>query len=249
MIVSQQAYVLTLKFIALRSLYALGELQLMNCDTNWLRFGPAFRQNFLRNEIMNLDDYEGHIFDCDGTITDSMPLHFMAWRKATNQFGVEFGEDRFYEMAGMPTDKIIGILAEEQNKSIDIQLATEAKEAAFMELIPQVKPIPYISKCIQSALDAEKKVSVASGGTREAVALQLDAVGLADVFSIRVTAEDTKKHKPEPDVFLKAAELMGLDPGSCVVYEDADLGIQAAKSAGMGFVDVREFHQPLRINI
>lgn len=195
-----------------------------------------------------IDNYEGHIFDCDGTLTDSMPLHFLAWQAAMERFGIEFSEDRFYAMAGMPTDKIIEILSGEQGTSVDIGKATAAKEDEFTVRIPEVKPILFIMTCVQRALDAGKKVSVASGGTRESVSLQLDAIEMADVFSIRVTAEDTERHKPEPDVFLRAAELMGVKPANCVVYEDADLGIQAAKSAGMGFVDVRKFHQPVRVN-
>ena len=196
---------------------------------------------------MKFEDYEGHIFDCDGTITDSMPLHFLAWREAMKRFGIVFSEDRFYEMAGMPTDKIIGILAAEQGKTVDIQKAATMKEDCFIERISEVKPIPFVMDSIERAIKSGKKISVASGGTRKAVNLQLVAVGLADTFEVCVTAEDTERHKPEPDVFLKAAEWMGVEPGKCCVYEDGDLGIQAANKAGMGVVDIRKFHRPIRL--
>ena len=90
-------------------------------------------------------------------------------------------------------------------------------------------------------------IGVASGGTRDAVLAQLRQIELHDTFPVIVTAEDTERHKPEPDVFLKAARLMQIEPGFCCVYEDSDLGIQAAQAAGMHWVDVRTFHSPRRI--
>ncbi len=185
------------------------------------------------------EGFEGYIFDCDGTLTDSMPLHFLSWQAAMARYGIDFPEERFYGMAGMPTDKIIEILSAEQGIQVDVAQATEEKEQGFLDRISELKPIEFTIQKVHEAIAAGKKVSVASGGTREAVRLQLEAIGMSENFEIRVCAEDTERHKPEPDVFLRAAELMGVAPEKCVVYEDADLGIQAAKAAGMAWVDVR----------
>ena len=189
---------------------------------------------------------QGYIFDCDGTLTDSMPLHYLAWNKTMSDHGIEFSEDRFYALAGMPTEKIIQLLAEEQKVSVNPLLASQQKEQAFMSLIDQLQPIePVISKA--RSLTGRSPISVASGGTREAVLAQLQQIEMCDVFQIIVTAEDTDLHKPEPDAFLKAADLMQVEPCACCVYEDSDLGIQAAEAAGMQWIDVRTFHTPRRI--
>ncbi len=177
-----------------------------------------------------------------------MPLHYVAWQNTMALHEIDFPEDRFYLMAGMPTDRIVGILSVEQGIHVDVQTAASQKERAFHKLISSLKPIQKTVDIVNSLIGTGKKIAVASGGTRESVDLQLRAIGLADVFSIRVCAEDTKRHKPDPDVFLRAAELMGVEPAECVVYEDADLGIEAAKAAGMGFVDIRDFHTPARVS-
>lgn len=177
-----------------------------------------------------------------------MPLHYVAWRETMSRHGITFSEDRFYKTAGMPTDKIIEMLAAEQHREVDVSQAAHEKEVAFQQSISRLQPIEYTLDQVNWCLKSGKKVAVASGGTRESVDLQLIAIGLADIFEVRVTAEDTVRHKPEPDVFLKAAELLGLPPKDCCVYEDSDLGIQAAQAAGMRFIDIRDYHQPARVS-
>ncbi len=191
-------------------------------------------------------DIHGYIFDCDGTLTDSMPLHYVAWHKTMQRHGIHFSEDRFYELAGVPTDKIIQLLASEQSVQIDPALASEEKEQVFLESIEQLSPIEPVVAKVKSVVN-HYPVGVASGSTREAVLAQLRQINLHNVFPVIVTAEDTKRHKPEPDVFLEAASRMQVEPSVCCVYEDSDLGIQAAEAAGMQWVDVRTFHSPRRI--
>jgi beta-phosphoglucomutase family hydrolase len=185
-------------------------------------------------------DFEGYIFDCDGTLTDSMPLHAVAWEETMKRYGISFPRERCYSMGGMPTVKIIEILAEENGKSLNAAKVAKEKEEEFFRFMDQLGPIPEVMEMVQACIKAEKKMSVASGSARHSVDLQLKQIGLDGVFEIIVAAEDTERHKPEPDVFLRAAELMHVEPKNCVVYEDADLGIQAAKCAGMAWVDVRE---------
>jgi HAD superfamily hydrolase (TIGR01549 family) len=200
------------------------------------------------NPAMPTKDYEALIFDCDGTLTDSMPVHFVAWHRTMSRYGIRFPEERFYSLGGMPTDKIIRMLANEQEISVDAHKAAIAKEDSFLELLHLLEPIQRV---VDVARHFHKKLPmvVASGGFREVIKKQITQIGCDGLFDDIVAAEDTVRHKPEPDVFLEAARRVGANPSRCLVYEDSDLGIQAARSAGMDFIDVRKFHSPKRIAV
>ncbi len=158
------------------------------------------------------------------------------------RYGIHFPEDRFYSLAGVPTDKIIELLAHEQQVVIDVPQAALEKERAFSELLPMLQPIRPVLEVAQYFRNRLPMV-VASGGMRAGVRMQLEYLGCSDWFDSIVGAEDTHRHKPFPDVFLEAARRVGVPPQQCLVYEDADLGIQAAQAAGMDFIDVRMFHR------
>ena len=191
-------------------------------------------------------DALGLIFDCDGTLTDSMPLHYIAWREVLGRHGIAFDEDRFYSLGGMPTDKIIAMLAAETGKALDPFAVAHEKEQAFLDNMHLLEEIPAITGIVRQQR-GRVKMAVASGGFRNVIQRQLQQLGLNDYFDAVVTAEDTQRHKPEPDVFLEAARRLGVAPGRCRVYEDSDLGIEAARRAGMTWVDVRSVHRPRRI--
>ena len=197
---------------------------------------------------MPTKDYEALIFDCDGTLTDSMPVHYVAWHKTMKVYGIDFPEDRFYSLGGIPTDKIIRILADEQRVEVDAHKAAIAKENAFLELLHLLEPIHYV---VEVARYFHKRLPmiVASGGFREVIKKQITLIGCDGLFDDIVSAEDTERHKPEPDVFLEAARRAGADPTRCLVYEDSDLGLQAARSAEMDYIDVRKFHSPKRLAV
>jgi beta-phosphoglucomutase family hydrolase len=184
-------------------------------------------------------EYGALIFDCDGTLTDSMPVHYQAWHAAMQKWGVDFSVSRFYELAGMPTEKIISLLAAEQAVSVNVEQATGDKEANFFVLLDQLIPIPVTVE-VARHFRGKIPIAVASGGNRESVVRQLAKIGCHDWFDAIVTSEDTVRHKPEPDVFLEAARQLGVSPEQCLVYEDSDLGIQAATAAGMDSIDVRQ---------
>ncbi len=186
------------------------------------------------------------IFDCDGTLTDSMPLHFVAWNQTMRRFGIEFPEDRFYELGGIPSDKIIRMLADEAKMSLDVLAVTQEKEQVFLDSLHQLEEIAAITSIVREN-KGKLPMAVASGGFRNIVAKQIAHIGLEGWFDTMVTAEDTARHKPEPDVFLEAARRLGVAPANCMVYEDADLGIEAARRAGMQWVDVRTLHRPRRM--
>lgn len=191
-------------------------------------------------------DIEALIFDCDGTLADTMPLHFIAWQNVLTQYGFVFDEDLFYSLGGQPTERIVTNLAKEQRIDVDVMKVTHEKESAFLDLIEQVEPINPI---VEVAHNYYRKLpmGVGSGGQREVVSMILKSLSIESIFDCVVGSEDTELHKPEPDVFLEVASRLKVDPSKCLVYEDADLGVEAARRAGMKCFDVREVHTPRRI--
>ena len=179
------------------------------------------------------------IFDCDGTLTDSMRAHYVAWREALGSYRMELDEQRFYSFSGTPSRRVIPLLAAEQGIELDFEEANRVKEAAFLESIHLLKPIEPVVR-IASEHRGKLKLAVASGGVRRLVHQQLKQIRVLDWFETIVTAEDTEKHKPDPDVFLEAARRLSLSPAVCRVYEDGEPGIEAARRAGMQCVDVRQ---------
>ncbi len=187
------------------------------------------------------EQFKGLIFDCDGTLVDSMPLHYLAWKKAMQHVGIHISQEQFYFFAGMPTVTIIETLAKEQNVVCDAQAAAEEKERLFLENIEQLEPIHSVIEIVHRE-QGRRKMAVASGGWRSVIDRSLAAVGLAGMFDAIVGADDVARGKPAPDIFLKAAECLGLNPAECLVYEDGNLGIEAATAAGMQVIDVRPWH-------
>ncbi|MFP6677987.1 MAG: HAD family phosphatase, partial [Pirellulaceae bacterium] len=179
------------------------------------------------------------IFDCDGTLTDSMYAHYVAWRDALAPFGMTLDEDRFYSFSGTPSRRVIPMLAGEQGIELDFERANLDKEEAFLKCIHLLKPLEPVVK-IAREHRGKLKMAVASGGVRRLVDRQLKQIEVIDWFQAIVTSEDTERHKPDPDVFLEAARRLHVPPELCRVYEDGDPGIEAAARAGMECVDVRQ---------
>lgn len=184
--------------------------------------------------------YGGLIFDCDGTLTHSMPLHFIAWRDTLNRHGITFTEERFYALGGMPNGKIISLLSEEQSVEVDHDQISEEKENSFLENLHQLTRIEIVCELAKRHQN-RTPISVASGGERRIVTTQLKTIKMDSVFSIVVCAEDTELHKPNPDVFLEAAKRMKVPANQCCVFEDSLLGMQAAVRADMDFIDIRKW--------
>lgn len=188
----------------------------------------------------------GLVFDCDGTLADTMPVHYKAWVKVLAGVGIPFGEARFYQLGGVPTAKIVRILSAETGVPLteqQVEGITVAKEEHFLDLLHTVTAIEPV-QAIAEAYRGKLPQAVASGGYRETITRTLQFVGMADWFDAMVCAEDVTRHKPEPDVFLEAARRLGVDPARCVVFEDTDIGLEAARRAGMVGVDVRAWLPP-----
>lgn len=184
-------------------------------------------------------DFAGYIFDCDGTLIDSMPVHYKAWDAAMRQRGLKgpLSEDLFYSLGGVPTLKVAELIAKHYGLQIDPLDVFHLKENMFVEMLPQVQ---LINPVVEFARRVSKThpTSVASGGPRVVVNQSLKLAGIADLFKAVVTADDVVHGKPAPDMFLLAAKLMGVPPEKCLVFEDAVPGFQAAHAAGMQVVHV-----------
>lgn len=187
------------------------------------------------------------IFDCDGTLADTMPIHFVAWRETMSKFGIEFPETRFYELGGVPTEEIIRLLSREQGVELDVDEASAQKESAFLRHLPTVGPVEPIL-AIAREHRGKLPMAVGSGSCRGVLHKTLKQLEIFDWFDAIVSADDTERHKPEPDVFLLGAELLGVQPEDCCVYEDTDIGLQAARAAGMQWVDVRPMYIPRNVD-
>ncbi len=180
----------------------------------------------------------GLIFDCDGTLVDTMPLHWMAWQSVCNQHGIRFEEDRFYALGGVSSTKIFGMLLEEQGLDGDPVALSKQKEESFLPFAPQVKVIEPVFEIVKEHR-GKLPMGVATGGKRVNCTAVLKAVGIFDWFDAIVTSEDVENQKPAPDVFLQAAEQIGVPASECRAYEDTDLGMSAIRAAGMEAVDIR----------
>ena len=181
--------------------------------------------------------FGAYLFDCDGTIADSMPLHFIAWKKALGEWNCEFNEKIFYAWGGMPVAEIISTLNQQQGLDMPVEAVSRRKEALYFELLPQLKAVPEVLEHI----DAEHgriPFAVVSGSTRESVTASLASLNLLDRFDTMVCAGEYTRSKPDPEAFLLAASRLGVAPQHCLVFEDTDMGIDAAKAAGMAWVKV-----------
>ena len=182
-------------------------------------------------------DFRAYIFDCDGTIVDSMPLHYIAWQEALGEWNCTFEEELFYAWGGMPTAEVVSTLNQRQGLNMPVEPVIRRKEDIYIEMLPQLKAVPEVLEHIELGF-GRVPFAVVSGSTRESVTASLTALNLLDRFETMVCAGDYKKGKPDPEGFLMAAEKLGVKPKDCVVFEDTDVGIQAAKAAGMASVKV-----------
>jgi len=181
--------------------------------------------------------FGGYIFDCDGTIADTMPLHFRAWNLALGEHGASFPEDLFYEWGGKPTSVIIGQLNERFGYTLPVEETLRRKEGFYHEMLHEVLPIEPVLE-IAKRMQGVAPMAIASGGYRHLVEGTLDALGIKGMFDAIICAEDYENGKPAPDPFLVAAQRIGVAPADCLVFEDSPTGIAAAKAAGMMYVFV-----------
>lgn len=184
-------------------------------------------------------EFAGYIFDLDGTLVDTMPLHYRAWDEAMRRVGLKcpLDEELFYSLGGVPTRRVAELIAGHYGLTIDPHAVFDHKEALFRELQTDAKLIEPVVE-IARRMSLTHPVSIASGGPRDIVRRMLELTGLAPLFEVVITPEDVEHGKPAPDMFLLAAKRMGVSPGNCLVFEDAEAGMRAAEAAGMTWVRV-----------
>jgi len=184
----------------------------------------------------------GIIFDCDGTLADTMPLHWRAWDKVARRHGLHFPEHRFYALGGVPSRDILRMLSAEQQIPLDPLAVSHEKENEYLPLLHTVRGIEEVVRVVRRNA-GRVPMAVASGGTREIITRVLSHLQILQYFEAIVTSEDVPHQKPAPDIFLEAARKIGVAPRHCLAYEDTDLGLRAIRAAGMQGVDVRHFHR------
>ena len=200
---------------------------------------PPSQSELIERMKLNLPegDFQAYLFDCDGTIADSMPLHYVAWKTTLGEWDCEFDEALFYSWGGKPVKQIIADLNTMQGLQMPVETVAVRKEGLYYRMLPQLKAVPEVLEHIE-AQHGRIPFAVVSGSGRESIVKALTVLNLLDKFDVLVGAEDYKRGKPAPDAFLLAAEKLGVQPESCLVFEDTDMGIAGATAAGMVSVKV-----------
>ena len=181
--------------------------------------------------------FKAYLFDCDGTIADSMPLHYVAWKRAFAEWNCEFSEDLFYGLGGLRAAEIINTLNQKHDLNMPAKDVSRRKEELYFESLPQLKAVPEVLEHIQAS-HGRIPFAVVSGSPRDSVIASLEILNILDRFDTLVCAGDYQKGKPDPEPFLVAAKRLGIAPEDCLVFEDTDMGIQAATAAGMTSVRI-----------
>jgi beta-phosphoglucomutase family hydrolase len=182
-------------------------------------------------------NFKAFLFDLDGTLADSMPLHYRAWLQAVTAAGGQFPEDVFYELGGVPIGRVVEILNQRFGTTMPPEATAQAKEQLYYQLLPELQPIASVVAHVH-AMHGKIPLAIVSGSPRASIEHTLKTIGLANQFDLIVGAEDYTRGKPDPEPFLTAAKLLNVAPADCLVFEDADAGIQSAKAAGMHWVRV-----------
>jgi len=185
---------------------------------------------------------KGLIFDLDGTLADTMPIHYIAWKNAAAKYGIDFTTELFAQLAGIPLYPTVEKINQIFGMTINPKEMGDLKEEEFennMHLTPEIKVVTDLVRKYHGKIS----MAVGTGGSRRLSLKSLGIIGLEGYFDILVTSEDVSHFKPHPETFVKCAELMGVAPADCEVFEDGILGIQAARTAGMMVVDVTEYYE------
>ena len=180
-------------------------------------------------------NFAAYIFDCDGTLGDTMPLHYTAWCAALKDYGCDFPEALFYELGGTTTERVVEILNDRHGCHMPVKETARYKEEIYLKGIEQIRPIEPVVAIVNEVY-GRLPIAVASGGHRHVVTRTLACLGILEKFDTVVCSEDYRHGKPHPDPFLTAAGRLGIVPERCLVFEDTNTGIEAARAAGMQWV-------------
>lgn len=182
-------------------------------------------------------DFRAYLFDLDGTVADTMPLHFVCWNEALGRYGCSLEEQQFFALAGIPVGRTIELLNEQHGLAMPVEELAAAKEGLFLERLTELQPVAAVVAHVHEA-HGRIPLAIVSGSPRASIFHSLGLLGLTDKFEVIVGAEDYAHGKPDPEPFLTAAARLGVAPADCLVFEDGELGIQSAMAAGMPWVRV-----------
>jgi HAD superfamily hydrolase (TIGR01509 family) len=182
--------------------------------------------------------FEALIFDCDGTLVNTAPLHFRSLQRAFASQGLEITESWYRNRLGLSRTPLFEAFEREFGVTIDYRAAETLSESTFASIVHEVQEIPQVAS-IARGHHRRVPMAVASGGQRFLAEAALKASGLFDLFDAIVTIDDVQEGKPSPALFLEAAKRVHMDSTLCLVFEDTDEGLEAAKRANMQAVDVR----------
>lgn len=186
---------------------------------------------------MDLSAYKGLIFDMDGTLIDSMPAHIQAWRQTCEMYEIPFDEEWIYSLGGMPSIKTAQQINHRYRQNFDTQRLANTKYHFFDQIEFKGDVIRSTYDLLQEHRES-KKVAVGTGSASLNAVPLLESTGILPMLDALVTADNVERHKPFPDTFIEAARRIGLQPEECVVFEDTELGKQAALAAGMDCIMV-----------
>lgn len=182
------------------------------------------------------------IFDLDGTLANTMPVHFWAFKNIVIDYGIEFTPELFAKLAGVPSVGTIEKLNEWFGTNMDAEEIGHFKEEEYEKIMHKMKPIAPVVE-LAKKYHGVLPMAIGTGGYKRLAWKTMEILGLDKYFDILVSIDDVERPKPFPDTFLKCAELLGVQPSVCEVFEDAELGIQAAKSAGMMATLVTDYYE------
>lgn len=185
-------------------------------------------------------EIRGLIFDCDGTLADTLPLHYVAWEETFAALDLPCPMEFLIQHNGKPTDLIVALYNVEFGRTIDVERFTADKERRTYARLGQARPIEPVAALARRYRD-RLPLAVVSGSNRANVERTLRAIGMRELFQVVLTADDGLPPKPAPALFLEAARRLKVEPRRCQVFEDADAGLEAARRAGMLATDVRPF--------
>lgn len=181
--------------------------------------------------------FSAFLFDLDGTVADSMPLHYLSWAQAVGEAGGQFPEELFYAMGGIPLPRTVELLNERFGTAMDPAAVVRRKEALYLGMLDRLTPVAAVLRVMEEWV-GRVPFAIVSGSPRASIEATLARLGLGHYFPVIVGAEDYRDGKPAAEPFLTAAARLGVEPGRCLVFEDAEAGVQSAVAAGMRWVRV-----------
>jgi len=182
------------------------------------------------------------IFDLDGVIVDTAKYHFLAWKRLTDMLGIHFSEEDNERLKGVSRMASLDIILEIGKRKVDEKTKLEyatLKNKWYVEYISKMTPDEILPGCLPFIKELRhENIRIAIGSASKNTPMILDNVGIRNLFDAVSDGNIISKAKPDPEVFLKAAEMVGVKPKDCVVFEDAVAGVQAALNAGMMVVGI-----------